>query len=69
MGVSFHSTGCVKSTEKCWDESCTINRSPRRATKTQENPASESSRLELQFSSTNRSDRLQATHLKVEKSG
>jgi hypothetical protein len=47
MGVSFHSTGCAKSTEKCWDESCTINRSPRRATKDPRKPAGVTGGLSL----------------------
>jgi hypothetical protein len=38
MGFSFHSTGCVKSAKECWNESHTINGSPR-AAKTKEKPA------------------------------
>jgi hypothetical protein len=36
MGVSFHSTGCAKFPEERWEEICTINRTPRRATSAQE---------------------------------
>jgi hypothetical protein len=25
MGVSFHSAGCIKFTEECWNESCAVN--------------------------------------------
>jgi hypothetical protein len=38
MGFSFHSTGCFKRAKECWNESRTINGSPR-PTKTKEKPA------------------------------
>jgi hypothetical protein len=38
MGLSFHSTGCVKRAKECWNESHTTNGSPRPA-KTKEKPA------------------------------
>ena len=38
MGFSVHSTGCVTRAKECWNESHTINGSPRRESKTKENP-------------------------------
>jgi hypothetical protein len=38
MGFSFHSTGSVERAQECWNESHTINGSPR-AAKTKEEPA------------------------------
>jgi len=29
MGLSFHSTGCVKGAKECWNESHTLNRPAR----------------------------------------
>jgi hypothetical protein len=46
MGVSFHSTGCVKRAEECWNENCDIN-DGRRAAKTKEKPAGLNRRLSL----------------------
>jgi len=38
MGLSFHSTGCVKGAKECWNESHTLNGSAR-AAKIKEKPA------------------------------
>ena len=37
MGFSFRSTGCVKRTKECWNESLTINES-QHAAKDERNP-------------------------------
>ncbi len=38
MGLSFHSTGCVKGAKECWNESHTLSGSAR-AAKIKEKPA------------------------------